>query len=218
MGEALFPPCSLASGPSVVWAMAVMTSLQRTYACTRLYSVSLIPRQATVNRHLCWRLPDTPRQVWFSLLWGHHSFLLGLGAHKVLLCLPRVCFPGGSQSFCRIPSLRNLMWALKFLQQWENFFCFNCSAVCGLSAWGLYDGANGNLLQEDLCHMLRLLGLLKPESLSAWQVTAEPCLRRRHSRAGLAQCLVGVTVLFHQSWCTQVFAPSKPLCRSEIWF
>ena len=167
MGEALFPPCSLASGPSVVGVMAVMTSLQRTYTCILLYSVSLIPRQATVNRRLCWRLPDTHNHVWFSLLWGHCSFLLGLGAHKVLLCLPRVCFPGGSQSFCRIPSLRNLMWALKFLQQWENFFGFNCSPVCGLSAWGLYDGANGNLLQEDLCHMPRLPGLLKLESLSA---------------------------------------------------
>ena len=28
----------------------------------------------------------------------------------------------------------------------------NCSAVCGSSAWWLYGGANGNLLQEGLCH------------------------------------------------------------------
>ena len=173
--------------------------------------------QASVNTYLCWRLPDTHKHVWFSLLWGHCSFLLGPGAHEVLLHPPRVCFPGGSQSFCRIPSLGNLMWALKFLQQWENFFGFNCSPVCGLSARGLYDGANGNLLQEDLCHMPRLSRLLKPESLSSWQVTAYPCLCRKHSKAGLAQCLVGVTVPFPQSWCTQGFvALSKPLCRSEI--
>ena len=135
--------------------------------------------------------PDTHRQVCLSLLWGHCSFLPGPGAHKVLLCPPRVCFPGGSQSFCWIPSLGNLMWALKVLQQWENFFGFNCSPVCGLSARGLYDGANGNLLQEDLCLMPRLPGLLRPESLSPWQVTADPCLCRRHSKADLAQCLVG---------------------------
>ena len=29
-------------------------------------------------------LLDTHRQVWVSLLWGHCSFLLGPGAHKVL--------------------------------------------------------------------------------------------------------------------------------------
>ena len=30
------------------------------------------------------RLLDTHKQVWLSLLWGHSSFLLGPGAHKVL--------------------------------------------------------------------------------------------------------------------------------------
>ena len=33
---------------------------------------------------LAWGLLDTHRQVWFSLLWGHCSFLLAPGAHKVL--------------------------------------------------------------------------------------------------------------------------------------
>ena len=41
-------------------------------------------QQATASPHLCERLLDTHRQVWVSLLWGHCSFLLGPGAHKLL--------------------------------------------------------------------------------------------------------------------------------------
>ena len=67
----------------------------------------LTPWHSTVDSHLCRRLLDTHRQVGLSLLWGHCSFLLGLGAHKVLLCPPRVCFMGDSQSFYRIPRLGN---------------------------------------------------------------------------------------------------------------
>ena len=39
------------------------------------------------------RLLDTHKLVWLSLSWGHCSFLLVPGAHKVCLCPPRVCFP-----------------------------------------------------------------------------------------------------------------------------
>ena len=42
---------------------------------------------------------------------------------------------------------------------------YNFSSVCGLSAWWLYSGANGDLLQESLCHMLCDPGLLHPEPL-----------------------------------------------------
>ena len=58
-----------------------------------LYSVPTTLQQAPANPHLHWRLMDTPGQVWVSVLWGHYSFLLGPGAHKVLLCPPRVYFP-----------------------------------------------------------------------------------------------------------------------------
>ena len=118
-----------------------MTSSKRTYASKLhlpvLQSVSLTPQQATVDPCLCWRLPNTHRQVW--LLWGHFSFLLGPGMHKVL-CVPfksvspvlqkfcnqfpldlKVKFPGGSQSLW-IPRLGNLVWALAFSQQCQNFF------------------------------------------------------------------------------------------------
>ena len=51
---------------------------------TLLHSVPLTLQQATANPRLCQRLLDTHRQVWLSLLWGHCSFLLGPGAHKIL--------------------------------------------------------------------------------------------------------------------------------------
>ena len=64
-------------------------------------------------------------------LWGHCTFLLGPGAHKVLfvpsksvspvLCkfcnqIPlasKVKFPGGSLSLCQFPRLGNLLWVLE---------------------------------------------------------------------------------------------------------
>ena len=44
--------------------------------------------------------PDTHRQVWVSLLWGHCSFLLGPGMHKVLFVpftslFPQSCVSSG---------------------------------------------------------------------------------------------------------------------------
>ena len=42
----------------------------------------------------------------------------------------------GSQNFCK---RARLLWC-------------KCSPICGLSAWHLYSGDNGDLLQEDLCH------------------------------------------------------------------
>ena len=43
-----------------------------------------ILKPASVDPRLCWRLPNSHRQVWLSLLWGHCSFLLCSGTHKVL--------------------------------------------------------------------------------------------------------------------------------------
>ena len=51
---------------------------------TLLHSVPLTLQQATTDPRLCQRLLDTHGQVWVSLLWGHCSFLLGPGTHKVL--------------------------------------------------------------------------------------------------------------------------------------
>ena len=58
-----------------------------------LHSVPPTLQQATTNPRLRQRLLDTHRQVWVSLLWGHCSFLLGPGAHKVLFVPTKSLFP-----------------------------------------------------------------------------------------------------------------------------
>ena len=82
----------------------------------------------------------------------------------------------------------------------ELLWC-NCSAVCGSSARWLYGGTNGDLLQEGLCHMPCVPGLLQPEPLSLQQATADLCLGRRHSdtQKKVWLSLTGVS----GSWCTQ---------------
>ena len=49
--------------------------------------------QGTVDPHLHWRLLDTYRQVWLSLLWGYSSFLMAPGAHEVLFVPSKSLFP-----------------------------------------------------------------------------------------------------------------------------
>ena len=75
------------------------TSLKRSHACTATLSGPSL-QQTTTNQHLHRRLLDTHRQVRDSLLWGHCSFLLGLGAHKILFALQesvsRSCVSSGS--------------------------------------------------------------------------------------------------------------------------
>ena len=63
--------------------VVTVTSFKRTYACTVVFSAP-DPAAATVDPCLCWRLLDTHRQVWLSLLWEHCFFHLGPGAYKVL--------------------------------------------------------------------------------------------------------------------------------------
>ena len=57
-------------------------------------------QQASADPRLCQRLLDTHGQVWVSLLWGHCSFLLCPGAHKVLFVpfnnlFPQFCVSSG---------------------------------------------------------------------------------------------------------------------------
>ena len=58
-----------------------------------MYSVPLALQQIIVDPRLCQRLLDTLSQVWVSLLWGHCSFLLGPGEHKVLFVPSKSLFP-----------------------------------------------------------------------------------------------------------------------------
>ena len=69
----------------------MVTSFKRSHAGIATLSDPNL-QQAIANPHLCRRLLDTHGQVWVSLLWGHYSFLLGPGTHKLFLCPPRVCF------------------------------------------------------------------------------------------------------------------------------
>ena len=140
----------------VMAVMVVMaTSFKRTHACTAVFSAP-DPAAATVDPCLRWRLLDTPRQVWLSLLRGHCFFLLGPGAYKVLFVPSKILFPqscgisvvkcqwppesnslGVLKSLCWIPRLGNLLWVL------ENFFgiivlqCVGCllgGSMVGLMA------------------------------------------------------------------------------------
>ena len=57
------------------------------------HSVPLTLQRAITNPWICWRLLDTHGQVWVSLFWGHCSFLLGPGVHKVLFVPSKSLFP-----------------------------------------------------------------------------------------------------------------------------
>ena len=64
-----------------------------------LHSVPLTLQQATADPRLCQRLLSTHGQVWVSLLWGHFSFFLGPGVHKLLFVPSKILFPQSCVSF-----------------------------------------------------------------------------------------------------------------------
>ena len=77
----------------MVEGMKIMgTSFKRSHAHNAALSAP-DPAAATVDPCLRWRLLDTPRQVWLSLLRGHCFFLLGPGAYKVLFVPSKSLFP-----------------------------------------------------------------------------------------------------------------------------
>ena len=76
----------------------MVTSFKRPHASTATLSAPML-QQATPDLHLCRRFLDTHGQVWASLLWGHCSFLLGPGAHKVLFVPAKSLFPQSCVSF-----------------------------------------------------------------------------------------------------------------------
>ena len=94
--------------------VVTVTSFKRTYACTVVFSAP-DPAAATVDPCLCWRLLDTHRQVWLSLLWGHCFFHLGPGAYKVLFVPSKILFPqscGSSVVKCHWPPKSNSLGIL----------------------------------------------------------------------------------------------------------
>ena len=77
----------------MVEVMKIMvTSFKRSHDAL-LHSVSPTLQQATTDPRLCWRLLDTQRQFWVSLLWDHCSFLLGPVVHKFLFVPSKSLFP-----------------------------------------------------------------------------------------------------------------------------
>ena len=93
----------LAWGDPALGSMGFMVGLVVTFK--RTYTKGLLPGlllpvpvsllQAVADTCLHVRLPNTSRKVLFSLLWGHCSFPLGLGALKILFVPSKggVCFP-----------------------------------------------------------------------------------------------------------------------------
>ena len=173
---------------------------------------------------------QTCRQVWLSLLWSHCSFLLGPGVHTVLFVPSKsLSFPSPlevleskptglqSQISCGfsvpLPDTqdgKSVVGPRTLATVWKRLW-YNCSPVFGSSGRWLCSGADGDLHQEDLCHMPRLPGLLEPEPLSlGWPVPLQETLR--HPQAGLAQSLFGSLFLSlgpvaHKA----LFAPSEHL-------
>ena len=93
MGGAVFPPCCLTWGQTMVEVMKIMVTSSKGPMQTLPHSVPQTLQQATAYPHLCQRLLDTHGQVWVSLLWGHCSFLLGPRVHSVLFVPSKSLFP-----------------------------------------------------------------------------------------------------------------------------
>ena len=90
----MFPSFYLTWGQTMREVMKIMaTSFKRSHACTAILSA---PSPAAGH---CQPMPlletpaHSPGQVWVSLLWGHCSFLLGPGRHKVLFASSKSLFP-----------------------------------------------------------------------------------------------------------------------------
>ena len=97
----------------------------------------------------------------------------------------------------------------------QELLWYNCSQVCGSSSQWLCGGANGDLLQEGLCHKLHLPGRLQSESLSPWQATVNPCLCWRlldtHRHVWLSLLWGNCSFLLHSGAHKVLFVPSKCL-------
>ena len=188
VGGAVFPPCCLAWGQTMIGVMKVKkTSFKRTYAHTVVFSAP----DPTAGPWWLTLLLETPGHSQASLAqslvrtllfcpgsWRAQAFICALlesvspvlwKFYNQIPLASKVKFPGISQSPCQIPRLRNLLWILELSLTVQELVWYNCSEICGLSVQGLYGGANGNLLQEGLCPRLHVPGLLQLEAVCLWQ-------------------------------------------------
>ena len=182
---------------------------------------SLAWGQTMVGVH-CWSMP--PLKMPVCLLWGHRFFLLGPVVHKVLLCLPRVCF-SSSITKSHWPSKSDLLgvlspfsgstrcglwksvWALDLLQQYNNFFGIIVLQFVG----HLLGGSAVELMTVSFKNTYAICCISQvccsqstcPCSRPLWPVPLQETLK--YSKAGLAQALLEVTAPSPVFWCTQGF-------------
>ena len=76
----------------MVEVMKIMQLLQKV-PCTHCYTQCPQPCSRPLPTHASTGDFRALTQVWVSLLWGHCSFLLGPGAHKVLFVPSKSLFP-----------------------------------------------------------------------------------------------------------------------------
>ena len=93
MSGAVFPPCYLTGGQTMVEVIKIMMTSFKRSPCKDCYPQCPTLQQTSTDPCLYWRLLDTYGWVWVSLLWGHCSFLLCPGDHKVLFVPSKSLFP-----------------------------------------------------------------------------------------------------------------------------
>ena len=92
-GWSCFPSLLFTWGQTMAEVMKIMVTSFKGPMHTLPHPVPPTLQQATTDPRFCCRFLDTHGQVWVSLLWGHCSFLLGPGVHKVLFVPSKRLFP-----------------------------------------------------------------------------------------------------------------------------
>ena len=141
------------------------------------HSVPPTLQQATAVPCLCWRLLDTHRQVWVSLLWGHCSFLLGPGVHTVLFVpskslLPQFC--SNYRTIVLISQASKVMLKIlqARLQQYVNFQMFKLDLEKAEESEIKSPTSTGSLKKQERSRKTSTSALLTtPKPFTVWITT-----------------------------------------------
>ena len=178
----------------------------------------LTPWHATVDPRLHRRLPDTHRQVWLSLLWGHCSFLLactrfccalqesvspvlGRYCNQILLVFKvklKDCQSRGLSVPLPIPQVGKSVVGPRIFATVRELLWYNCFQVVGclLSYCMVGLMVTSSKRTYATCHASQDFCSQSPCPHVA---TADLCVHR--SKAGLAQSLWGLWVQVHTRFC-----------------
>ena len=160
---------------------------------TLLHSVPPALQQATTDPHLHQRLLDTHKQVWVSLLWGHCSFLLDPGGHKVLFVpskslFPQSCLSSGSSKVRLTVTSSKKAYAIPrstaprapaptAVHCWpiplQETLKQSCLSLCGVSgSWfrPSYHLAGASPLPLDLGYLLKVTPVPRSQHFSAYHL------------------------------------------------